>query len=143
MLQKFKVTSYALIILLLLFLPSQTFAACMEENECADAAEALDLKLGGAGHPFAGDWGPKGCYSSTKRDKYYGIAWFGTGGTESEMAAAPAAPKYRISCGPNAAPTEAAEAQAAESQAAAEAQTPEQVSIVVKKTFGSGWPMER
>ena len=38
------------------------------------------------------------------------MAYFGTGGSPAQMAAAPAAPKYRISCGPNAAPAEAAAA---------------------------------
>ena len=77
---KFKVTSYALIILLVLVLPSQAFAACINENECEDAAEELGLDIGGAGYDFASDYATKGCYYY-KSGKYQGRAYWGTGGS--------------------------------------------------------------
>ena len=109
MLQKLKVTSYALIILLLLVLPSQAVAQCNTQDACAAAAQAKGLILGGNGYAFSGSYGTKGCYSYNG-GKYIGMAYFGTGGTEAAMGAAPAAPKYRISCGaqqPPAAPVAA------------------------------------
>ena len=104
MLHKLKVTSYWLIILFVLILPSQAVAQCLTQDECAAAADAQGLQQGGAGYGFAGPYGTKGCYSYNS-GKYKGMAYFGRGGTESEMAAVPAPPKYRIPCGPNAAPT--------------------------------------
>ena len=107
MLQRLKVTSYALLILLLLVLPSQAVAQCNTQDACAAAAQAKGLILGGNGYAFSGSYGTKGCYSYNG-GKYIGMAYFGTGGSPAQMAAAPAAPKYRISCGPNAAPAAAA-----------------------------------
>jgi hypothetical protein len=98
MLQRLKVTSYALLILLLLVLPSQAVAQCLTQDECAAAAEAQGLKLGGAGYGLAGPYRTKGCYSY-ESGKYQGMAYFGTGGSPAQMEAAPAAPKYRILCG--------------------------------------------
>ena len=98
MLQRLKVTSYALLILLLLVLPSQAVAQCNTQDACAAAAQAKGLILGGNGYAFSGSYGTKGCYSYNG-GKYIGMAYFGTGGTEAAMGAAPAAPKYRISCG--------------------------------------------
>ena len=63
MLQKLKVTSYALIILLLLVLPSQVVASCNTEDACAAAAQAEGLILGGSGYDFSGSYETKGCYS--------------------------------------------------------------------------------
>jgi hypothetical protein len=57
----------------------------------------------------SGSYGTKGCYSYNG-GKYSGMAYFGTGGSPAQMEAAPAAPKYRISCGaqqPPAAPVAA------------------------------------
>jgi hypothetical protein len=98
MLQKLKVTSYALIILLLLVLPSQAVAQCNTQDACAAAAQAKGLILGGSGYAFSGSYQTKGCYSYNG-GKYSGMAYFGTGGSPAQMEAAPAAPKYRISCG--------------------------------------------
>ena len=98
MLQKLKVTSYALIILLLLVLPSQAVAQCNTQDACAAAAQAIGLELGGNGYAFSGSYQTKGCYSY-ESGKYQGMAYFGTGGSPAQMEAAPAAPKYRISCG--------------------------------------------
>ena len=97
MLQKLKITSYALIILLLLVLPSQAAAQCNTQDACAAAAQAKGLILGGNGYAFSGSYGTKGCYSYNG-GKYNGKAYFGTGGSPAQMEAAPAAPKYRISC---------------------------------------------
>ena len=101
MLHKLKIISYALIILFVLILPSQAVAQCLTQDECAAAADAQGLQQGGAGYDFAGPFGTKGCYSYDS-GKYQGMAYFGTGGTESEMAAVPAPPKYRIPCAPSA-----------------------------------------
>lgn len=56
------------------------------EENCRLAAIAAGLEIGGAGYPFAGDWGVKGCYAydSTSAD-YAGMAYYGLGGTEAEM----------------------------------------------------------
>ena len=43
---------------------------------------SLGLQVGGAGHPFVGDWGTKGLYAYST-GQYSGIAYFGTGGHES------------------------------------------------------------
>ncbi|MBF15193.1 MAG: hypothetical protein CMA97_06745, partial [Euryarchaeota archaeon] len=44
-------------------------------------ARALGLQIGGAGHPFVGNWGTKGLYAY-RSGQYSGMAYFGTGGTE-------------------------------------------------------------
>ena len=100
MLHKLKFISYSLIILFVLILPSQAVAQCLTKDECAAAADAQGLQQGGAGYDFAGPFRTKGCYSYDS-GKYQGMAYFGTGGTESEMAAVPAPPKYRIPCAPS------------------------------------------
>jgi len=56
---------------------------------------ALGLQVGGAGHPFAGDWGTKGLYAYSS-GQYSGIAYFGTGGDERNRLAIPhESDKYR------------------------------------------------
>ena len=58
-------------------------------------ARALGLQIGGAGHPFVGDWATKGLYAY-KSGKYSGIAYFGTGGSEIDRLAIPhESEKYR------------------------------------------------
>ena len=71
---------------------------CTTADMCAAAAVAQGLALGGAGYDFTGPFATKGCYSY-ESGKYQGMAYFGTGGSPAQMEAAPAAPKYRISCG--------------------------------------------
>ena len=44
---------------------------------------SLGLQVGGAGHPFVGDWGTKGLYAYSS-GQYSGIAYFGTGGDERD-----------------------------------------------------------
>jgi hypothetical protein len=57
------------------------------EDGCAAEALERGLTLGGDGQPFAGVWEAHGCfmYDSTYYDGYYnGMAWFGTGGSQSQ-----------------------------------------------------------
>ena len=58
-------------------------------------ARAVGLQIGGAGHPFVGDWATKGLYAY-RSGKYSGIAYFGTGGGERDRLAIPhESEKYR------------------------------------------------
>ena len=58
-------------------------------------ARALGLQIGGAGHPFVGDWGTKGLYAYSS-GQYSGMAYFGTGGSERERLTIPhESDKYR------------------------------------------------
>ena len=58
-------------------------------------ARAVGLQIGGAGHPFVGDWATKGLYAY-KSGKYSGIAYFGRGGSERDRLAIPhESDKYR------------------------------------------------
>ena len=58
-------------------------------------ARALGLQIGGAGHPFVGDWATKGLYAYSS-GQYSGIAYFGTGGSERERLTMPhESEKYR------------------------------------------------
>jgi len=59
---------------------------CLTHQGCADTARALGLSLGGGGLEFASDFTSKGCYSYSS-GPYAGMAFFGTGGSEEEMAA--------------------------------------------------------
>ena len=102
MLQQCKITSYAIIVALVLVLPSQAVAMCdsaYSEDACAAEAQKQGLQLGGGGYPFAGAFGTKGCYSYTSGG-YKGMAFYGTGGTQSAMQSSDPRdvppPKYRI-----------------------------------------------
>ena len=58
-------------------------------------AHALGLQVGGAGHPFVGNWGTKGLYAY-RSGQYNGIAYFGTGGSERDRLTMPhESDKYR------------------------------------------------
>tara|TARA_E500000081_G_scaffold144684_1_gene165728 strand:+ start:469 stop:1236 length:768 start_codon:yes stop_codon:yes gene_type:complete len=58
-------------------------------------ARALGLQIGGAGHPFVGDWATKGLYAY-RSGQYSGIAYFGTGGSERDRLTMPhESEKYR------------------------------------------------
>ena len=58
-------------------------------------ARALGLQVGGAGHPFVGNWGTKGLYAY-RSGQYNGIAYFGTGGNERDRLTMPhESDKYR------------------------------------------------
>ena len=54
-----------------------------DPEKAAEFARALGLMVGGAGHPFVGNWGVKGLYAY-RSGKYKGIAYFGTGGSERD-----------------------------------------------------------
>ena len=95
MLKNFKIISYSLIILLALVLHRQAAAQCNAQDACEAAATSQGLELGGAGYDFVGGYKTKGCYSY-ESGKYQGRAYFGTGGTDADMAAEPSSPKYRI-----------------------------------------------
>ena len=49
-------------------------------------ARALGLQVGGAGHPFVGNWQTKGLYAYCS-GQYSGIAYFGSGGSENDRLA--------------------------------------------------------
>ena len=58
-------------------------------------ARALGLQVGGAGHPFVGDWGTKGLFAYCS-GKYSGMAYFGSGGDERSRLTIPhESDKYR------------------------------------------------
>ena len=60
-----------------------------------DFVRALGLQVGGAGHPFVGDWGTKGLYAY-RSGQYSGMAYFGTGGDERNRLEMPhESEKYR------------------------------------------------
>ena len=66
-----------------------------DPEKAAEFARALGLMVGGAGHPFVGDWGVKGLYAYHS-GKYKGIAYFGTGGSERDRLTMPhESEKYR------------------------------------------------
>ena len=63
--------------------------------KAAEFARALGLMVGGAGHPFVGNWGVKGLYAY-RSGQYQGIAYFGTGGNERDRLTMPhESEKYR------------------------------------------------
>ena len=58
-------------------------------------ARDLGLQVGGAGHPFVGNWGTKGLYAY-RSGQYKGMAYFGTGGSERDRLTMPhESEKYR------------------------------------------------
>ena len=66
-----------------------------DPEKAAEFARALGLNVGGAGHPFVGNWQTKGFYAY-RSGKYSGIAYFGSGGSEHERLAYPSeSEKYR------------------------------------------------
>ena len=97
MLQKFKITIYALMVglVLVLVFPRQKAALCNTQEACEAAATRQGLQLGDADYPFAGAYATKGCYAHPG-DGNGVVAYYGTGGTQEQMAEVPSAPKYRI-----------------------------------------------
>ena len=66
-----------------------------DPEKAAEFARALGLMVGGAGHPFVGNWGVKGLYAY-RSGKYKGIGYFGTGGSERDRLTIPhESEKYR------------------------------------------------
>ena len=72
-------------------------STCLTPKECGATASALGLQLSGNGYAFAGNYGTKGCYAYSSGG-YAGMAFFGTGGTEAQMATALTGSKYRPLC---------------------------------------------
>ena len=59
-------------------------SACLTEATCLQVAQSLGLQGGGKGANFAGDYPIKGLYAYSG-GSYNQIAYFGTGGTPSQM----------------------------------------------------------
>jgi hypothetical protein len=94
MLQKLKITSYALIILLILVLPSQADEYCTTEDMCAAAAQAAGKMLGNegkngiTGYPFVLETNTYGCWyypDSHANKNYAGSAFWGAASSEAQM----------------------------------------------------------
>ena len=92
MLHKLKITSYALIILLILVLPSQADEYCTTADMCAAAAQAAGKKLGNkrgnSGYPFVLGTNTYGCWyypDSHANKNYAGSAFWGAASSEAQM----------------------------------------------------------
>ena len=72
-------------------------SVCENSIACKNAAKAANLKIGGAGYSFEGDYGTKGCYTYSSTE-YNNHAYFGTGGNDAQRSKAPKRPKIRIHC---------------------------------------------
>jgi hypothetical protein len=66
------------------------------EAECAAEADAQGLSQGGEGMSMAGDWDAKGCFQFGANHFYSGMAFYGTGGSESEVTSALSDPYIRL-----------------------------------------------
>ena len=69
------------------------------EDACKSAAQGEKLQLGGGGHPFAGTFATKGCYTYAFNTGsiWEGMAFYGTDGSQADMEAPPAPPrKYEL-----------------------------------------------
>ena len=94
MLQRLKVTSYALIILLILVLPSQADEYCTTADMCRAAAQAAGKMLGNqgkngiSGYPFVLGTNTYGCWyypDSHANKNYAGSAFWGAASSEAQM----------------------------------------------------------
>lgn len=74
--------------------------SCLTADACKSAAVAQGLGLGGLGDAFEGDYAIKGCYTYPEASDYYGMAFFGTGGTPAEMWDEDIDGKRRVYCPP-------------------------------------------
>ena len=73
-------------------------SACLTKDDCGTAASSMGLTLGGKGYSFDGNYNTKGCYYYPD-GTYKGRAYFGTGGTDASMGAAPGnAAQERVAC---------------------------------------------
>ena len=110
MLQRLKVTSYALLILLLLVLPSQADEYCTTADMCAAAAQAAGKMLGNkgkngiSGYPFVLETNTYGCWyypDSHGNKNYAGSAFWGAASSEAQMRDPDpgAAHHVRLKCG--------------------------------------------
>ena len=64
------------------------------QEACEDVVDRLGLQKGGKGFNFVHNFVNKGCYSYESGD-YANIAYYGSGGSEQEMATQLNSPKYR------------------------------------------------
>ena len=65
------------------------------KEACEDAVERLGLQKGGKGFNFVdNNFATKGCYSY-ENGNYANIAYYGSGGSEQQMATQLNSPKYR------------------------------------------------
>ena len=114
MLHKLKITSYALIILLILVLPSQADEYCTTADMCAAAAQAAGKMLGNegkngiTGYPFVLETNTYGCWyypDSHANKNYAGSAFWGAASSEAQMRDPDpgAAHHVRLKCSPAAA----------------------------------------
>jgi len=72
-----------------------TYCEKYSKKACKAAIKQNGLIEGGKSYDFEGNYGTKGCYAYSS-GTYKGHAYYGTGGTESQMAAKPSdAKKYR------------------------------------------------
>ena len=94
MLHKLKITSYALIILLILVLPSQADEYCTTADMCAAAAQAAGKMLGNegkngiTGYPFVLETNTYGCWyypDSHPNKNYAGSAFWGAASSQAQM----------------------------------------------------------
>ena len=110
MLQRLKVTSYALLILLLLVLPSQADEYCTTADMCRAAAQAAGKMLGNqgkngiTGYPFVLGTNTYGCWyypDSHANKNYAGSAFWGAASSEAQMRDPDpgAAHHVRLKCG--------------------------------------------
>ena len=110
MLQRLKVTSYALLILLLLVLPSQADEYCTTAQTCAAAAQAAGKMLGNqgkngiSGYPFVLGTNTYGCWyypDSHANKNYAGSAFWGAASSEAQMRDPDPGAAYhvRLKCG--------------------------------------------
>ena len=93
-LHKLKITSYALIILLILVLPSQADEYCTTADMCAAAAQAAGKMLGNegkngiTGYPFVLETNTYGCWyypDSHPNKNYAGSAFWGAASSQAQM----------------------------------------------------------
>ena len=134
MLQRLKITSYALIILLILVLPSQADEYCTTEDMCAAAAQAAGKMLGNkgkngiSGYPFVLGTNTYGCWyypDSHANKNYAGSAFWGAASSEAQMRDPDpgAAHHVRLKCGvANAAPTTSSRARSTNNSGGAAAE---------------------
>ena len=64
------------------------------KEACEDVVERLGLQKGGKGFNFVENFAIKGCYSY-ESGSYANIAYYGSGGSEQQMATQLNSPKYR------------------------------------------------
>ena len=64
------------------------------KKACIDSGKIFGFKAGGAGYDFEGNYKIKGCHAYTRRP-YFGMMYYGTGGTTAQMQESLTDPEYR------------------------------------------------